>query len=722
MSGIMPLKKTNSVIKNNNKKNILYIMHGGGGGTPNTNKDLMSYVDNYYNCFLLVSTGKEMTLYDYSNDMAVLQKWKLNSKWLAQNTYVEEYERTYLEIFTEYSFDLVHIRQLIHHTFDLPKVCKKLGIKVVLSFHDFYLACLSYNLLNGENKYCAGKCDDNIRCRDNRVTDYPVINDHLDEWRDNVREMFLNIDYFVTTSNIVKDIFLEIYPSMPKDKFIIIEHGRDFESVSGQLFEIPSSDKPIKILFTGNIYYYKGSLLIKELERLDKDNKLEIHFLGATDGNLSGVGIHHGKYEREDLPKLIGEIKPSFMGIFSIWCETFCHTLTESWAYGIPVLCTDIGVQGERLAKTQGGWFINHEDMEETYDMILKIADDKDEYLSKINNVNNISLKSIEEMGDEYIEIYNKLVSFKGDKMTLKEKFLNKSNSYVYYKNEYEKLLNKNKKLEKKVSKLEKELNSINKKYDKQTDKFNQLNKKLDSLSNAVDKNDTLNTRLNEELLYGFVFNDTIRNSEWLKKNDFSLIKGAANYSLAYLLYRILNDASPNNILELGLGQSSKITTQYANHFTDTKLTIMDGSEDWINGFCENLIITDNIDIVNMDLENCEFGGKINLRFKDMLNVVKDEKFDFIIVDAPQGFYNDGKWDIFYEYPRSNIFELIPNNLADDFIIIFDDYQRKGEKKTARHVEKLLQENNIDYYTYSPHAFKDQLLIFTEKYRLVGWF
>lgn len=148
----------------------------------------------------------------------------------------------------------------------------------------------------------------------------------------------------------------------------------------------------------------------------------------------------------------------------------------------------------------------------------------------------------------------------------------------------------------------------------------------------------------------------------------------------------------------------------------------MDGSEDWINGFCENLIITDNIDIVNMDLENCEFGGKINLRFKDMLNVVKDEKFDFIIVDAPQGFYNDGKWDIFYEYPRSNIFELIPNNLADDFIIIFDDYQRKGEKKTARHVEKLLQENNIDYYTYSPHAFKDQLLIFTEKYRLVGWF
>ena len=56
---------------------------------------------------------------------------------------------------------------------------------------------------------------------------------------------------------------------------------------------------------------------------------------------------------------------------------------------------------------------------------------------------------------------------------------------------------------------------------------------------------------INNELKYAFVFNDTIKSSKWLKEKDFSLVNSAANYSLMYSLYRILNDAQPKNILEL---------------------------------------------------------------------------------------------------------------------------------------------------------------------------
>ena len=222
--------------------------------------------------------------------------------------------------------------------------------------------------------------------------------------------MLLNVDYFVTTAQVVKDLFLEIYPSIPSDRFEVIPHGRDFKPVKEVLYEKPSPNRPIKILFTGNINQPKGSTIIKQLKDLDTDSRLELHFLGSAVGEVYSCGIHHGKYQREDLPRLIGEIKPSFIGIFSIWCETFCHTLTEAWAYGIPVLCTDLGAQGERMSKTGGGWFINHENMKETYDMILEIANDRKDYLSKVDNVKKISFKSIEEMGKDYLKIYRKLL------------------------------------------------------------------------------------------------------------------------------------------------------------------------------------------------------------------------------------------------------------------------------------------------------------------------
>lgn len=45
----------------------------------------------------------------------------------------------------------------------------------------------------------------------------------------------------------------------------------------------------------------------------------------------------------------------------------------------------------------------------------------------------------------------------------------------------------------------------------------------------------------------------------------------------------------PKNILELGLGQTTKLTSQYANHFDDVKLTVFETDEDWIEVFSENL-------------------------------------------------------------------------------------------------------------------------------------
>ena len=62
------------------------------------------------------------------------------------------------------------------------------------------------------------------------------------------------------------------------------------------------------------------------------------------------------------------------------------------------------------MKQTNGGWFINHENIEETYKLILDISNNEREYLSIQKNVEDIKFKTISEMSDEYLKIYEKLL------------------------------------------------------------------------------------------------------------------------------------------------------------------------------------------------------------------------------------------------------------------------------------------------------------------------
>ncbi len=253
------------------------------------------------------------------------------------------------------------------------------------------------------------------------------------------------------------------------------------------------------------------------------------------------------------------------------------------------------------------------------------------------------------------------------------------------------------------------------------------LKKKLKAKQKEINKLKEQNKRLkqiqknNNELKYAFVFNDTIKESSWLKRKDFSLVNSAANYSLMYSLYRILNDAQPKNILELGLGQTSKATTQYANHFKDAKLTIVEGDQDWIDIFSQNLEISDNVEIVQLDVGEFEYDNTTTYRFKDFLDVAGSEKYDLIIIDGPQGFIDTDEGRQLLHYSRTNVWQLIPDNIADEFIILMDDCERKGETRTFNHVKELMEKNNIEFYEYKCSGLKTQRAILSEKFRYISW-
>jgi len=416
-------------------KRILYVLHSGvTGGTFLTNKDLMKNVKNEFEVYLLGAESDFFILYKYSNDeLSVIKKYsrhlnlnvpingvnKEYNKWSVKEFHNSWLSFIYFDILVKFEIDIIHIRHLINHSFDLPQVAKKLDIPIVLSFHDFYFICPFYVLLNENNSYCGGVCNDNMENCYSPMSSLNDINskEFILKWRTNVCNLFQYINYFVTTSEIVMDLFKSIYYNYSifnKDNFVIIEHGRDFPKLNNDYFEIPSKKKPIKILCLANhLNIMKGSELIKEIKNADYNNMIEFHFLGNCHDGLEDYGVVHGNFERDELYKKIYDIKPSFVGIFSIWPETFCHTLTESWSCKIPVIGTNIGVIKERILKNNGGWIIDIENPTEIFDLLNHLSEDKEEYLKMVENIDNINLKNTKSMSEEYIQIYNELLSKK---------------------------------------------------------------------------------------------------------------------------------------------------------------------------------------------------------------------------------------------------------------------------------------------------------------------
>ena len=90
---------------------------------------------------------------------------------------------------------------------------------------------------------------------------------------------------------------------------------------------------------------------------------------------------------------------------------------------------------------------------------------------------------------------------------------------------------------------------------------------------------------MQNEILKSQIFNSTIIDSEWLKYRSFSPGGWAVDYGFLYTLYRVLNDMKPKNILEFGLGQSSKMIHQYANFYQNANAITCEHDSEWINFF-----------------------------------------------------------------------------------------------------------------------------------------
>lgn len=216
------------------------------------------------------------------------------------------------------------------------------------------------------------------------------------------------------------------------------------------------------------------------------------------------------------------------------------------------------------------------------------------------------------------------------------------------------------------------------------------------------------------ELNFADLLHDSTKHSPWLKDRSFALYGWAANYSFIYTLFRILDKVSPQHILEMGLGQTTRLTTQYiAYKNPSATLDVCEHNQDWIDIYTPELPKSGNIKVHHLDLEYFDYDGKPNDKYKNISGVCGGTKYNLIIVDGPVG---GGK-----NFPRSNVVDLIPHNLAEDFIIIFDDAERPGEQNTIAQTKAKLTAQGIVFATQQRSALKSQFLIFSKSCEFVQY-
>ncbi|MDC7279114.1 hypothetical protein NXH64_06285 [Butyrivibrio fibrisolvens] len=191
------------------------------------------------------------------------------------------------------------------------------------------------------------------------------------------------------------------------------------------------------------------------------------------------------------------------------------------------------------------------------------------------------------------------------------------------------------------------------------------------------------------EILNGMIFLSAAQNCSWIEKKDFRANHAAVGYYYLYVLLKALDSNRFDSILDIGMGQTTKLISQYVRN-TSKKHICVENDVNWIDFSNKELNLSNQTKIIRLETgydEDCK--TRIYLGFEEEL---KGEKFNIISIDGPPGYDME-------DDSRVDILRLLPNCLKESFIIMIDDTNRQGESNTFLKICNILTRNKIEYCT-----------------------
>ena len=411
--------KIQTLLKNG-KKNILYLLHSDfrkdsedhTGGTQFHVRDLCNGLKNRANIFVAARNHNYLNITGYIGNDELFFQFYIGDVPAFPVYRDVRFAELYKNILESFRIDIVHIHHTSALTLELYYQAAKKNIPVFATLHDFYTVCPNVKLVNEKEEFCkdiagAKMCENCLKKKQHVMAPLEFQN----TWRrEHCKALQLCAQIFVPSEN-TRDIFISYYPEL-KQKLFVITHGSD--SLKSMQSEEPTmEEKVFHVAFIGGISREKGSLCTADLIQHGPSD-IQWYLFGILGTpelvNLKKKNcIKTGEYERDELPELIKKYNIDLICILPIWAETFSYTLSEAILCGIPVIVKDIGALGERVRQLQCGWIVPKDaDYKEILQIIDKIKDKGEMYQAKKSKLQNIKLKTTEQMCDEYWSVYEK--------------------------------------------------------------------------------------------------------------------------------------------------------------------------------------------------------------------------------------------------------------------------------------------------------------------------
>lgn len=211
--------------------------------------------------------------------------------------------------------------------------------------------------------------------------------------------------------------------------------------------------------------------------------------------------------------------------------------------------------------------------------------------------------------------------------------------------------------------------------------------------------------KVSRENYWANVFRNATQSHPWINQLSLNVGRWAASYSLLYILFRVLNEAKPTNILEFGLGESTKVFNAYKESVKPEACCVtVEHDQTWIDQKLRTEGLQ-HVQLVKADLGEIEVNSQTTLGYSNLTESLgrMDKKFNLVLVDGPFG--SDA-------YSRPDILDIIKADLLDtSFVIIMDDFERAGERQTVDLIKQLLTDKEIPHCVGEYSGDKGQVLI-----------
>lgn len=149
-------------------------------------------------------------------------------------------------------------------------------------------------------------------------------------------------------------------------------------------------------------------------------------------------------------------------------------------------------------------------------------------------------------------------------------------------------------------------------------------------------------------------------------ENDFYPVAGAANYSLLYLLIRAMTDLPVRSVVELGVGESSRLLSRLRSN--GTSVTTIEHNDSWAERAKDRV----QHEIIKTKLVPKLVQG-ILINGYDFSPIKGTTPIDLLIVDGPPASTQEA------QFARLGAVDLVASLNPKDFVVILDDTHRAGE-------------------------------------------